>query len=175
MALYNMPFLYRLYPNYTLSATQLRQALQQVVVKYQSLRTSFIFDKENNILTQRIIDPTDYNNQLFRFVESVFETDDQLNNIMYDEKRSCQHFDLAQGLVFRCHLVYYNRISSDGLLCDKDILIFNCHYALFDFQSMNVFLDDLNQVYTTGQLSPNDDTSLRYLDCEYQYFYFKFE
>jgi hypothetical protein len=37
---------------------------------------------------------------------------------------------------------------------------------------MNVFLDDLNQAYSAGQLTTDDDTALRYLDCEYEYFFF---
>ncbi|CAF4355789.1 unnamed protein product, partial [Adineta steineri] len=38
------------------------------------------------------------------------------------------------------------------------------HHALFDFPSMNIFLHDLNQAYTTGQLLYDDNTNLRYLD-----------
>ena len=85
---------------------------------------------------------------------------------MYNEKCNSQLFDLSQGLVFRCHLVYHKQISSNHLLTDKDAVIFNFHHALFDFPSMKVFLHDLNQAYTTGQLTNDDDTALRYLDCE---------
>ena len=167
-----MPFVYRLSPQHTLSIRQLRQALQLLVTKHQSLRTSLTFDARKNLLMQRIIDFNTDNNQLFTFVESIFETDEQLNDIIYDEKRNSQLFDLAQGLVFRCHVVYYKEISANGVLSDKDVLIFNFHHALFDFPSMNVFLDDLNQAYSTGQLTTDDDTTLRYLDCEYEYFLF---
>jgi NRPS condensation-like uncharacterized protein len=124
---------------------------------------------------QQIIDLNDSNNKLFTLIESTFETDDQLNEIMHDEKLNSQHFDLAQGQVFRCHLVYYKQISSNDLLSDKDAIIFNFHHALFDYPSMNVFLNDLNQAYTTGQLPTNDETALRYLDCKYYYIsYFSF-
>ena len=160
-----MPFLYRLHSQHTLSIKQLRQALQLVVNKHLSLRTSLIFDKQNNLLKQRIINFNDDKKQIFTFIESTFNTDEQLTDIMHNEKRNSQLFDLAQGLVFRCHLVYYREISSDGFLSDKDALIFNFHHALFDFPSMNVFLNDLNQAYTTSQLSLNENT-LRYLDCE---------
>jgi hypothetical protein len=121
---------------------------------------------------QRAINQEDNKNNLYQITESTFETDKQLNDIMHNEKRNSQLFDLVQGLVLRCHLVYSKEISSDDLLSDKDALIFNFHHALFDFPSMNVFLDDLNQAYTTGQLTIDDDTTLRYLDCEYQYFLF---
>ncbi|CAF4271067.1 unnamed protein product, partial [Adineta steineri] len=94
----------------------------------------------------------------------MFETDKQLNNIVYDEQQNTQHFDISQGLVFRCHLVYYKEISANDLLSDKDVIIFNFHHALFDFSSMNIFLHDLNQAYTTGQLLYDGNTHLRYLD-----------
>jgi NRPS condensation-like uncharacterized protein len=168
-AVYNMPFLYRLYWGHSLSIKRLHHALQLILTKHLSLRTSLVFDAENNLLMQRIIDLNDDNKQLFTFIESSFDRDDQLNDIMCNERRNAQLFDLAQGLVFRCHLVYHKQISSNHLLCDKDVIIFNFHHALFDFRSMDVFLHDLNQIYTTGQLLTNDDTTLRYLDCKYEY------
>jgi len=161
-----MPFLYRLSSDHTLSIIQLRQTLHKIIIKHQSLRTSLRFDKQNNQLIQQIFDFNKTNKNLFSFIESIFETDEQLNNILYDEQRNSQHFDLIQGLVFRCHLVYYKQISSNDLLSDKDVLIFNFHNAIFDSLSMDVFLHDLNQVYTTGQLIFDNDTTLRYIDCE---------
>ena len=169
-----MPYLYRLSPGAILVVKQLRHALGQVVIKHQSLRTSLIFDKQNNQLIQQIIDFNDNNNNLFTFIENIFETDEQLNNIIYDEQRNSQHFDLIQGLVFRCHLVSYKQISSNDLLSDKDLLIFNFHHAIFDCPSMDIFLHDLNQVYTTDQLTFDDNTSLRYLDCKYKHIFSSF-
>ena len=87
-----------------------------------------------------------------------------------DERRNSDYFDLAHGLVFRCHIVYYKQIPSNNLLSNKDVLIFNFHHALFDFPSMDIFLDDLNQAYTTGHLPTTNNTTLRYLDCKYTYF-----
>jgi hypothetical protein len=165
-----MPFLYHLYSKHTLSIKQLHQALQLVVKKHLSLRTSLNFHKENNLLIQRIIDLNDDSNQLFTFIESTFENNEQLNDIMHNEKDNSQLFDLAQGLVFRCHLIYHKQISSNDFLIDKDAIIFNFHHALFDFPSMNVFLHDLNEAYTRAQLSTNDDTVLRYLDCKCEYY-----
>jgi hypothetical protein len=114
---------------------------------------------------QRIIDSNDNTKQLFTFTQSTFDTDEQLIDIMYNEKRNSQLFNLAQGLVFRCHLVHYKQISSNDLLTDKDAIIFNFHHALFDFPSMDVFLHDLDEVYTTGQLTIDDTTLPNYLDC----------
>jgi hypothetical protein len=84
---------------------------------------------------------------------------------MHDEKHNPQLFNLAHGLVFRCHLVHHQQISSNDLLTDKDVIIFNFHHALFDFPSIDVFLHDLHQAYTTGQLTIDNTTVLHYLDC----------
>ncbi|CAF1430650.1 unnamed protein product, partial [Adineta steineri] len=163
--IYNIPFVYSLYSYHTLSVKHLRHALELIVTKHESLRTSVIFHTHTNRLMQQIIDMNDNNRQLFTFIESIYETDEQLNKIFHDERYNPQLFDLTQGLVFRCHLIYYKQISSNHLLSHKDVLIFNFHHAQFDFPSMNTFLHDLNQAYTTGQLPLDDDnTNLRYLD-----------
>ncbi|UJR22122.1 hypothetical protein I4U23_025186, partial [Adineta vaga] len=171
-----MPFVYHLHSGHTLSIQQLHHALQLTINKHPSLHTSLTFDTDKNLLVQRVIDFNSTNNSsssssssinhspLYTFIETVYESEEQLNGIMYEEKRNPQLFNLAQGLVFRCHLLHYKQISSNGLLSEKDVIIFNFHHALFDFPSMNVFLRDLNQAYTAGQLTDNDDTSLRYLD-----------
>ncbi|CAF3941566.1 unnamed protein product, partial [Adineta steineri] len=164
IAIYNMPFVYRLQPGHTLSIKQLHLALQLTIDKHLSLHTSLIFDAEMNLLMQRVITRKDNYTDMFSFIETTYETDEQLNTILRDERRNPHLFDLVQGLVFRCHLAYYEQMSSDQLLSHKDLLIFNFHHALFDFPSMNIFLHDLNQAYTTGQLLYDDSTNLRYLD-----------
>jgi hypothetical protein len=154
---------------------QLRRALQLIVTKHPSLRTSLIFDTENNQLTQRIIDSNDDDEQLFTLIESIFEDDEQLNEIILNEKHNSQLFNVTQGLAFRCHIVHNNQISSNDLLTDKDVIIFNFHHALFDFPSMNIFLRDLDQIYSTGRLLTNDDSAVRYLDCKFGWFLFSIQ
>ena len=172
----NMPFVYRLCSGDILSTKQLHQALHQLIIKHQSLRTSLILDTQTNTLTQRILSSDDTSNdRLFTFNESICETDEQLSNIICDERTNSQHFDLAHGQVFRCHVVYHKHISSSHLLSDKDRIIFNFHRALFDRASIDIFLHDLNQAYTTGQLPSDDNTNqLRYLDCKYHHHSFSF-
>ncbi|CAF4053007.1 unnamed protein product, partial [Adineta steineri] len=159
-----MPFVYRLQPGHTLSIKQLRHALHLTVNKHPSLHTSLHFDIHKNLLMQQVITHEDKNNNnMFSIIETTYETDEELNEILHDEKRNPHLFDLAQGPVFRCHTIYHKQISSNHLASDKDLLIFNFHHALFDFPSMNIFLRDFNQAYT-GQLSYDDNTNLRYLD-----------
>jgi hypothetical protein len=120
---------------------------------------------------QRIIDFNNDKMQLFTFIESTFETDKQLIDILNNEKRNSQIFNLTEGLVFRCHLVHYKRTLSNDLLTDNDAIVFNFHHALFDFPSINIFLNDLDQVHKTGQLPREEDNALRYLDCKCEYFF----
>ena len=156
-----MPFLYRLDPHHTLSITKLRHALQLIVMKHFALRTALYFDTDKNLLMQRVNALNDERKQLFTFVESTFETDEQLIDIMHEEKSNANLFDLAQGLVFRCHLLHHKQMSTTDLLHEKDAIIFNFHGVLFDRPSMDVFLHDLHQAFTT-----NDRTSISYLDCK---------
>ncbi|CAF0893972.1 unnamed protein product [Adineta steineri] len=164
VAIYNMPFVYRLFPEHTLSIERLLHALQLVILKHQSLHTSLAFDKDRNQVIQRIIELNTNHKQMISVIESIYETDEQLTKIMHNEKRNPQVFNLSQGLVFRCHIIHYKQISSNHLLSHKDLLIFNFHHALFDFPSMQMFHHDLSQAYTTGQLLYDDNANLRYID-----------
>ncbi|CAF4368054.1 unnamed protein product, partial [Adineta steineri] len=115
VVIYNMSFL-QLSSDGTLSISKLRQA----------------FDTNKNILMQKIINHID-NKELFTFIESTFETDEDLNIIMHNECGNPNNFNLLIGVVCRCHVVYYKNISQKGIICEKDALIFNFHHALFDF------------------------------------------
>ncbi|CAF1199291.1 unnamed protein product [Adineta steineri] len=161
---YNIPFFYHLYTGDILSVKQLRHALELVVNKHESLHTSLIYDPNKNLLMQRVLSQQGIDNGMFIITESTHETDQQLNDIMYEKEYNPQLFDVAQGLVFRCHIIYYKQISSNNILSNKDIIIFNFHHAFFDYPSINIFLHDLDQAYKTGQLTTNNDTTLRYID-----------
>ena len=163
VAVYNMPFVHRIASG-RLSITRLRHALQLVVIKHQSLRTALFFDSDKKELMQRIVQPTE-NQELFTFVDTIFDTDDErLMKIMYDERGNPFHFDLERGLVCRLHVV--RRSAKSDFLVEGEAIIFNFHHALFDFPSMLVFQRDLDRAYTTGQLQFDDESELRYLDCK---------
>ncbi|CAF1477875.1 unnamed protein product, partial [Adineta steineri] len=130
VAIYNMPFVYCLETGHTLSIKQLHRALHLTVKKHPSLHTSLCFDIQRNLLMQQVIIHQDKNSNMFPIIETTYETDEQLSEILHNEKLNPRFFDLAQGLVFRCHIIYYKQISSDDLLSDRDVLIFNFHHAL---------------------------------------------
>ncbi|CAF1547888.1 unnamed protein product, partial [Adineta ricciae] len=159
-----MPFVYRLTTAHTLSPEHLRRALQHIIRRHQALRTSILLDAENDLFIQHIMSEEQGQNNTFSFVESTYETDEQLKNIVHDEQTNCHHFDLSRGVVFRFHIVYHKQKPSSEVLSMNDVLIFNFHHAIFDLASMDIFLDDLNRAYTTGQLANDDRPALRYLD-----------
>lgn len=162
-----MPFLYRILKGGTLSIPRLRHALDQIVMRHESLRTSLFFNVEENVLYQRILEWNDNDkNGLYTFIESIYTTEEDLNNIMHDERGNPFHFDHSRGLVFRCHIVHYMHISLDNLLHENDIIIFNFHHGFFDYPSMEIFHRDLDKAYTTGQLTINNN-DLRYIDCQF--------
>ncbi|CAF1292901.1 unnamed protein product [Adineta steineri] len=168
-----MPSIYHLSSNNTLSVKQLQDALHQIINKHESLHTSLIYDSNKNILMQRVLIQQGINHDMFTITESTYETQKQLNAIIENEKYNPQLFDLAQGLVFRCHIIYYEQISSNHILSDKDILIFNFHHAFFDYPSMNIFLHDLDQAYKTDavieQQMSMTGASMFWLDTLYDY------
>ncbi|CAF1577130.1 unnamed protein product, partial [Adineta steineri] len=164
LTIHNMPFCYHLYTGDILSVKQLRHAFRLVITKHESLHTSLIYDSNENLLTQRVLSQQEIDNDMFTITESIYETDEQLSAIIKNEKCNPQLFDLSEGIVFRCHLVYYKQMSSNNILSDKDIIIFNFHHAFFDYPSMNIFLHDLDQAYKTGQLTTDNNTTLRYID-----------
>ena len=169
-AIQNMLSTYRLSTNTTASIAQLRRALRIVVQKHQCLRTALFVDPNENRLMQRI-NESDDDNQLFAFVQSTFETDEQLHEIMHDEQVNANYFNLSCGLVFRCHIVQQKSNSSSDLLGEDDIVIFNFHRNLIDKTSLEIFHHDLAQAYTNEpsvQDNNNDDaTALRYIDCKF--------
>ncbi|CAF1539925.1 unnamed protein product [Adineta steineri] len=167
VAVYNIPFLHQLSSGGTLSISKLRQALQHVLIKHSALRTSLYFDTNKNILTQKIIDHTD-NKELFTFIESTFETDEDLNKIIYNERGNPNNFNLMIGIVCRCHVVYYKNIFQNGIICEKDALVFNFHHAVFDFPSMKMFRQNLDYAVAEQQM-PMTVTNAFWLDALHNY------
>ena len=159
-----MPFIYRLIEG-TLSIARLHRALQQVVHKHCSLRTSIRFDSTTNCLIQRIIEPTGDNKELFAFIRSSFNNDDDLRTIILDELRNPLNFDLSDGRVFRVHVVLHQTEDQD-ILRVGDYLIFNFHRIVFDLPSWDIFYRDLRLAYECETTLPFDTKAVRYIDCK---------
>ncbi|CAF1585918.1 unnamed protein product [Adineta ricciae] len=158
----NLPFIYRLSSGNTLSMKQLLKALQIVVLRHDSLRTSISFDKEKNMFIQNIINSNNNNEKtnFFTFIESIYETEKELSQLIDNEQNNSKLFHLNEGIVFRFH-----HISSSNFHSSDDILIFNFHHAIFDIFSMEIFFQDLIRAYTKSDFSEDIDRPLlQYID-----------
>ncbi|CAF1137805.1 unnamed protein product [Adineta ricciae] len=160
LAINNMPFVFHIERG-SLTVERLKRAFQLVIMKHESLRTALIFDNDHQQLMQHIRHLKD-DQDLFSFTESTDIHRQDLMRILHDERGNSCHFDLEKGLVSRLHILYQN--SKKDQIERGDSIIFNFHHALFDFPSMHIFYDDLNDAYTNGYLHYDDEKQLRYLD-----------
>ncbi|CAF5127490.1 unnamed protein product, partial [Rotaria magnacalcarata] len=100
------------------------------------------------------------NSHVFALIESIFETDEELNTIVNDERNNTEYFDSSRSLVLRCHLVYHKKVSQNDMIRGDDTLIFNFHQAAFDIDAMEVFLCNLAEAYTASKLSVEENNSI---------------
>jgi hypothetical protein len=164
IAVNNMPFFYRLIKG-TISIERLRHILQRIVLKHCSLRTALAFDSTTDCLIQRIVQPTDNNEELFLFVKSVLNSDNDIRDIILNEMHNPLNFNLSNGHVFRVHVVVQQSDNKD-ILQTGDMVIFNFHQSAFDLPSLEVFHRDLYMAYECEVMSLLDNKVIRYLDCK---------
>ncbi|CAF0953041.1 unnamed protein product [Adineta steineri] len=162
VAVNNMPFVYKITEG-ILSIERLRHALQLVVLKHASLRTSLFFDSITKCLMQRIIHPVDSKEELFGFVQSTLDSDIDLKTMLLDERRNLSYFNLSNGRVFRVHLIRKETGNQDSL-GTGDFVIFNFHQAIFDISSFNLFHRDLCEAYDRETILPVDVNDFDYND-----------
>ena len=157
VATYNIPFLYHL-KHGQLSFPRLLQTFSMLADKHSILRTSLKYDQQKQYLKQIINQNFNYSLQ-----ETTIENNDQLQEIIQNEATSNNIFDLMNGKVFRCHLIYKQRRSNDEkMLKENDMILFNIHHSAFDGASMEIFIHDFQQAYTNGELERENE--LTYLD-----------
>ncbi|CAF4782344.1 unnamed protein product, partial [Rotaria sp. Silwood2] len=86
----------------TISMLRLRTAIQWVLTKHLTLRTSLDFNSDKSMLLQRITQI----HQTFDFVPSqTFENDNHLHELLRQINENPNLFDLASGHVFHCQLL----------------------------------------------------------------------
>ncbi|CAF1555547.1 unnamed protein product, partial [Adineta ricciae] len=165
MTINNKLFLYEINKNVKISLKRLNEVLELIIEKHEILRTSIKFDKETNELKQYI---NESNKKSFELLKSIYETNDEIERIINEEKYSNKLFNLNEGLVFRCHIIYYREIGENELIKPKDLIIFNFHKISFDNLSIEIFLNDLNEFYyestTKDHWKNNIKNILRYID-----------
>ena len=154
----------------SLSLDRLSQAVRSVLNKHRILRTSLIYNNDDGTLHQCIIDK---HNTFTLATEQIFESEDELQNIIYQITINPNLFELSNGRVFHCEILRHqmgsNRNTDNEFIADFDVLIIVFHHAAFDRSSSPIFLNDLCYAYTNTTPSFDDDELLQYIDysvCE---------
>jgi non-ribosomal peptide synthetase component F len=148
VATYHIPLVYEV-RHASLSVARLERALAALIRKHKILRTRLLLNHDHDELHQEILDqvqPT--------LILTTVDNDEAMQTILYDEETNPGLFSLAEGRVFRCHLVRRSASS--------DVLIFNFHHIAFDGASIEIFFRDLQHAYSTD--APLEPCVFDYLD-----------
>ncbi|MBI4662223.1 MAG: amino acid adenylation domain-containing protein [Verrucomicrobia bacterium] len=152
--LYNLPLALRLLG--PLDVRALRQALQEIVNRHESLRTSFAANGEcpSQVIARRhtlSVPLTEVNN------EAGLDREAEVNRRI--ARASREPFDLSRGPLLRAELLRLNR--------QDHVLILTLHHIVCDAWSMDVLLRELAvlyQAFATDQPSPLPDLPIQYAD-----------
>ncbi|CAF4089118.1 unnamed protein product, partial [Rotaria sp. Silwood2] len=159
VAVYHIVLAFRVVPTdgkSQLVISRLRSSLQLLVEKHASLRTCLQISDDNlSELRQRTLPSSSFQVPL---VESWIDSDNDLYNIIADDETNRSYFNLTQDHVFRCRVIRYREGNNDS------VIVFNFHHSAFDGTSEVLFLDDLCEVYSTGELTDFTNEAPSYLD-----------
>ncbi|CAF1212938.1 unnamed protein product, partial [Didymodactylos carnosus] len=149
------------------SIEKLRHSLLLVIEKHSPLRTALKYDQNEECLMQTI-KPMTFGHDLYKFQISKIRSREELENILFDEETNETYFDLANGIVFRCHIIrMMSEIDDDDDLAASsarmnDYILFNFHHVAFDGYSTELFQDELHLAYSNDTL--DFERSLQYID-----------
>ncbi|CAF3248582.1 unnamed protein product, partial [Rotaria sp. Silwood2] len=148
----------------TISMLRLRKAIQWVLTKHLTLRTSLDFNSDKSMLLQRITQM----HHTFEFVPSqTFDNDDHLHELLRQINENPNLFDLASGEVFHCQLLQRQQQNTHGnneILFADDMIVIAFHHAAFDRSSRPIFLRDLSIAYNSDAALLIDQSVLQYID-----------
>ncbi|QOT01327.1 amino acid adenylation domain-containing protein [Brevibacterium sp. JNUCC-42] len=129
---YNMPFLLEI--EGALDIVRLRQSLKKLIIRHESLRTSFHMVEE--ILMQRVHFDVEWDLMVTQ------ATDENLQQMI---DAFIQPFDLSESTLFRAGLI---QIESN-----RHLLMLDMHHIISDGVSINVLFQDMMQIYQGKELS----------------------
>ncbi|CAF1595867.1 unnamed protein product [Adineta ricciae] len=149
----------------SLSISRLLRALRTVLEKHHILRTCLILDNSENKLRQCITD----RHHTFSFTnEQTFETDNELNSLIYKGKVHRDRFDLLSGRIFDCQVLrkrqLFNANYDTEQITDSDVLIFGFHHTVCDRLSFQNFLKVLSLAYNNHEICSEEKQPLQYID-----------
>jgi hypothetical protein len=164
IAIYNELIVLRVVKG-SLSISRLLVAVRWVLNKHAVLRTSLIFNNDDNTLLQYVTDK----HQTFTLMnEQTFNDEDELLDIIAQITVDPNLFDLFDGRVFHCRILreqmLSNKNTDNEFITDSDVLVIAFHHAAYDRSSRQIFLNDLSIAYNSNIMAEVDDELLQYID-----------
>ncbi|CAF1045669.1 unnamed protein product [Adineta steineri] len=148
-----------------LSINRVLQALQLVLRKHEILRTSLVFNNDDSTLQQYVTD----NHKTFTFLDQQnFESDNELQNIIYRTVINPDLFNLSSGRVFSCQVLQQQKTTHESAHTDflekSDVLVLYFHHAAVDGTSIPILLNDFYNAYSNNMTVSLDEQSVQYVD-----------
>src|SRR5262249_30578707 len=147
---YHIPYGWRLKGQ--LDRAALRQALDRIVARHETLRTTFVSVEGEP--RQRIAAAAD---SCFHLLEHDLSGEELLDQVIKEEAGGS--FDLAAGPLIRGRLI---RLSPD-----EHALLITMHHIVCDLWSIDVFANELSALYgafTRGEGDPLPELEMQYAD-----------
>jgi amino acid adenylation domain-containing protein len=153
-AFYNVPAAIRMSGRLNISA--LAEALQEIVRRHDTLRTSFrnVNGEPEQYVVPTLEVPLDVTD-----LSSLAESNRETRVAEYAKDWSCRPFDLERGPLVRAHLL---RLGDE-----EHVLLFSMHHIVGDLWSIGVLVREwstLYQAFAAGQPSPLEQLPVQYAD-----------
>lgn len=149
----------------SLSIDRLQRALRCLLSKHKILRTSLVFNSDDNTLKQCI---TDNHHAFTVTAERMFTTENELQDIIFHIITDASLFDLASGHVVHCQILRHqksaNENNDNGLITELDVVIIAVHHSAYDRSCTPIFFNDLCNIYKSDETWFENDESLQYID-----------
>ncbi len=118
-----------------LNQNKLFNALQELVLRHESIRTYFAVVDGKPV--QKVLD-------LLEIERKVVDRDEnELNSII---RNFIKPFNLLDAPLFRCELIRFSK--------KKHLLLLDFHHIVTDGTSIGIFLNELNELYLNNSLTP---------------------
>ncbi|NQZ06411.1 MAG: amino acid adenylation domain-containing protein [Algicola sp.] len=153
-SLYNVPVILTFGATFNLAALEF--ALNQIVIRHESLRTVFLQVGQN--VLQQIQAPRPISIVEHHSVKKQC-TDEQAQEIIQTSAK--RPFSLHHDLMVRCDIIYRNQTHTDILIC--------FHHIAFDGWSFDLFLQELIHFYQKYRQRSAVNSSDTIADLDFQY------
>ncbi|SMO63679.1 amino acid adenylation domain-containing protein [Melghirimyces algeriensis] len=155
-ALYHIPL--PLYIEGRLNQKALTSAIQEIVQRHEILRTTFK-EVDGDVVQDIAPAPSGWHIPLIDLSgeEGVELRSERVQRLIYQLAE--ETFDLAEGPLFRSHLVKLSDV--------EHLLVLNLHHIISDGWSNNILIQELTQLYEAfaeGQSSPLPKLAVQYAD-----------